>query len=109
MIYTLLQSTVDIRGNLDGLGSGPKFQSDLGTIVTSFIGLAMVVGALGTLLYMILGGVKWITAGGDKGKVEQAREMIMQGVIGLTVLVVAFALFGMVDWWFGLEILSNNN
>lgn len=108
MLHTLLQSTVDIRGNLNSLDSGPKIQTDLGTIITGFIGLAMVIGALATLMYMILGGIKWITAGGDKGKVEQAREMIMQGVIGLTVLVAAFALFGVVDWFFGLEILSQN-
>lgn len=100
------QSTVDIQTNLDLLSNagGPAIQTDLGIIVASFINAALIIGALATLMYLIIGGLRWITAGGDKGKVEKARETILQGVIGLAVLASSWALFLIVQYFFGIDI-----
>jgi hypothetical protein len=46
----------------------------------SFILIAAIVVAL---LYLIWGGIKWITSGGDKANVETARSHIIAAVIGL--------------------------
>lgn len=102
----MLQSVVDIRGELANLSGGPVVQTNLGTIVGSFVGTAITIGAVAALGYMTLGGVNWVTAGGDKGKVEKARERIMQSVVGLAVLAGMWALFSVVQYFFGIRILG---
>ncbi|MCD8526745.1 hypothetical protein LRY65_00845 [Candidatus Woesebacteria bacterium] len=64
---------VNIAQNLQQIGGAP-IQTDLGVLVGSFVGVAILVGALAAFGYMVLGGVQWITSGGDKGKIEKARE-----------------------------------
>lgn len=111
----MLQSVVDIRGNLESMTGGPVIQYNLGTIVGSFIGAAITIGAIAALGYMVLGAVNWVTSGGDKGKVEKARERIFQSIVGLAVLVATWAIFGIVQYFFGVDILGgiggggNNN
>lgn len=67
----------------------------LGALMGNLFRVAIVVGGLALLLMIVWGGISWITAGGDKGKVEEARNRITNGIIGLAILVgtVAIALF----------------
>jgi hypothetical protein len=50
-----------------------------------------VVGALGlvAVLFLIIGGVQYMTAGGDDGKVESATKTIKNALIGLAVIVLS--------------------
>ncbi len=96
---------VNIAENLE-LISGVPIQTDLGVLVGSFIGVAILVGALAAFGYMILGGIQWITAGGDTGKIDKARQKIVQSIVGLAVLASTFAFFMVVQYFFGIDILS---
>jgi hypothetical protein len=106
MMPILLQSTVDIRGSLANLSGGPKFQADLGIVIASFFGLVILIGGLLTFMNLILGGLNYVTAGGDKGKIEKAREKIIQSIIGLAILAAAFAIFAVVQYFFGINIVK---
>lgn len=99
-----LQSVIDIRGNLPASGSA-AVQTDLGVLIASFVGLLILVGAIATLVFMMIGAVQWITAGGDKGKIDSARNKITQAIIGLAIVVSVFALFGVVQYFFGVNIV----
>jgi len=48
------------------------------------------IGAFLAVLYLMFGGVKWITSRGDKVAVESARRHIMASVIGLVIVVGSF-------------------
>lgn len=61
-------------------------------------------GAILAVVYLILGGVRWITSRGDKNGVEAARRQIVAAIIGLIVVAVAFFALNIV---FGL--LGANN
>jgi hypothetical protein len=39
-----------------------------------------------TVLYLVVGGVEIATAGGDQGKIDKAKERIMQSITGLVLL-----------------------
>jgi hypothetical protein len=43
-----------------------------------------------------MGGIEWITSGGDKGKTESARNKITAAVIGLVILAASWAILGLV-------------
>lgn len=105
----MLQGTaqVNIGEKLEELGgAGVPVQTNLGKLIGSFLGVAILVGAIAAFGYMILGGIQWITAGGDTGKIEKARQKIMQSIIGLAVLASMFAIFTVVQYFFGIDILS---
>ncbi len=100
-------SEINIGQELQGLNStGVPIQTNLGTLIGSFLGVMILVGAIGAFLYMVMGGVQWITAGGDTGKIDKARQKIVQSIVGLGVLASTFAIFLVVQYFFGINILA---
>jgi len=53
---------------------------------------AITIGSLAVIVYFLLGAFTWITSGGDKTKVEEARNKITNAIIGLVLLVSSFVL-----------------
>ncbi len=102
-MLSVFQATVDIRGNL---GGGVAGQTDLGVIVAGFLGAAIVIAALLSFGYLVLGGLAWVMSGGDKGKVESAQKKITQAIVGLALVAASYALFQIVQYFFGIQILE---
>ena len=75
----------------------------VGKLVEMGSGAVLVLGTLAVLFYLLMGGFNWITAGGDKGKVETARTMITQAIIGLAILASVFAIFSLLLGFFGIR------
>lgn len=88
------------------VSSRVAINSDLGTFISRVFSAIIIVGGIATFVYMVLGGVQWITAGGEKDKVKDAREKITQAVIGLAVLASAWAVYSLVDYFFGIGIVD---
>lgn len=76
-----------------------------GGYFSSILSGVMVVGALIVFFYLIWGAIEWITAGGDQGKIQKARDKITQSVIGLIVLSSTVALFRVVQMFVGINII----
>lgn len=70
-----------------GLPSG-----DLPTTIASII--RTILGFLGivAVVIVLMGGFKWMTAGGNEDKVKEAKRLITQGIIGLVITLSAFAI-----------------
>jgi len=66
----------------------------------------LLVGVLACLVFLILGAIEWITSGGDKGKLESARNKITNAVIGLVVLAASTAVILLVQQFLGVNFLS---
>ena len=66
---------------------------NISQILSAGISLILIVAGLVAFVYLLLGGIKWITSGGDKGQVEAARNQIIQALIGL---IVVFAAWGII-------------
>ena len=54
-------------------------------IILGFLGIVAVV-------IILLGGFKWMTAGGGEDKVGEAKKLIMAGAIGLIIIIASFAI-----------------
>ncbi len=72
--------------------AGIQQQTDLPTMVGRIINIAL--GFIGILLlaYILFAGFTYMTAGGDAKKVDTATTMIKNAVIGLLIVVAAFAI-----------------
>lgn len=75
-----------------GTAAGVGQQQSLPKIVGSIINVAL--GFIGIVLLVLLlyGGFTWMTAGGEPKKVETAQTTIRNAIIGLIVIVAAFAI-----------------
>lgn len=66
----------------------------------------ILVGGLATLLFLLWGALDWILAGGDEGKVADARKKMTGAVIGLTILAASVAIVQLVGALIGLDLLD---
>jgi hypothetical protein len=66
----------------------------------------VVAGGIAFLIYFLMGGLEWITAGGDKDKISGAQKKITGGLVGLALLVTSFALISLIGTFFGIDLLN---
>jgi hypothetical protein len=76
----------------------------LGKLISGVVGALFVAGFLLAFAMMMLGGIKWITAGGDKTKLETARDEITNSIVGIIVVGASFALTALIANFFGLNL-----
>ena len=80
--------------------------NDMGAVLGFVITIAFIIAILIALFFLIWGGIKWISSGGDKGGVEAARNQIIAAVIGLIIVFLAFFILNLVLGLFGLSLFS---
>jgi len=102
MMYVQDVFAVDLLGGED-ITPSTGYASNLGSVINSVLNFIMVIAALLVLLYLVWGGIEWITSGGDKGKTESARNKITSAVIGLIILASAYAIFLLVINFLGFS------
>lgn len=74
-------------GTATGLGT-----QDLKETITSVVNVLM--GFLGIIavIVILLGGFKWMTAGGGEDKIDEAKKLIGAGIVGLVIILAAYAI-----------------
>lgn len=78
-----------------GLGNeGALFLA--GSTMGKLINLALIVGGLFLLLYLLWGAFDWLTSEGDKEKVSKAQKKITNALIGMLLMVISLTIFGAV-------------
>lgn len=83
-------------------------EAGFGKLMGKILNIVLVVGALIVFMYLLWGGIEWITAGGDATKTAAARTKITQSITGLLVLAASVALFLMVQNFLEFEVLTFN-
>ncbi|MBI4037498.1 hypothetical protein HY382_00455 [Candidatus Curtissbacteria bacterium] len=76
------------------------------TVIRGIIRFILVVAFIIAFIMLLIGGIRWITAGGDEKGVAGARNMITAALIGLVVILVAYAIIRLVEIFFKVEIIS---
>src|SRR3990167_5978780 len=82
-------------------------ETSIGQIVGFLVAFIIVIAFLAALLYIVIGAFQWITSGGDKQKVADARNHIIAAIIGLIVIALSFVIINVVLQALGLGDLRN--
>jgi len=82
------QNMVGNVGNTAGIQGGGGLTQMVGNLINVALGFLGVV----FLVLMLYAGFLWMTAQGDDTKVKKAKDMIFQAIIGLIIIVAAYAL-----------------
>ncbi|MFH0956084.1 MAG: pilin [Candidatus Falkowbacteria bacterium] len=82
--------TDDLKTNIQettGLGERDPRQiaASIINVILGFLGIIAVI-------IILLGGFKWMTAGGNEDKVGEAKKLITAGIIGLVIILGAFSI-----------------
>lgn len=78
--------------------------NNLGAIVGAGIGFLLGLAVIIALFFLVFGGIRWMTSGGDKAKVESARNHIVAALIGLVIAFLAFFILSLALSVFGLSL-----
>lgn len=77
--------------------------SQLFTIISAVLSFIMLIAVLLVLLNIVEAGINWIASGGDKSKIETARNKITQAVIGIIILSASVAIWKIVKDFLGVS------
>ncbi|MFA6918949.1 MAG: hypothetical protein WC244_02440, partial [Patescibacteria group bacterium] len=88
--FALAQSA---SGNLAALGASAGLaNTSLPTLLGNIVRVLLSLLGVAAVLIMLYAGFIWMTAGGDPGKVDKAKRIMVGGVIGLIIIVASFAI-----------------
>lgn len=105
-IFTLLLSVSPVMAQVDlSISKPPNLKIDNpGKLLGGTIGLILIIAALAAFIYLIWGGVEWITSGGDKAGVENAQHKIQAALLGLFIVFAAWAIMLVAGQFLGFDI-----
>ena len=73
----------------NGLGLANQ-NSDPREMAVNIVKYLMTFLGIIAVVIILLGGFKWMTAGGNEDKVDEAKKLIIAGLIGLVIILAAF-------------------
>ncbi|TSC88774.1 MAG: Uncharacterized protein G01um10145_800, partial [Microgenomates group bacterium Gr01-1014_5] len=102
-IPAFAQKEIDLKptGQFTELG-----KLEFADIVSKLIRFALIIAAVVFFFMLLIGGIKWIMSGGDKGKTEEARNQITAALVGLVIVFSAWAIAQLTKALFGIDILN---
>lgn len=115
LFLPLLATTIADLGTLDppsdaynpnpADASGASAAATFELILSNVIGVFTIVGSLYFILVFVTAGINWLSAGGDSGKIQKARDSMINGVLGLLITVASYAVIGLIGSIVGIELL----
>src|SRR3990167_10980371 len=75
-------------------------------IIRGIIQFILIVAFVGAFVMLLIGGIRWILAGGDEKAVAGARGTITAALIGLVIVLVAYAIIRLVEIFFNVNIIT---
>jgi len=86
-----------------GTGEGAQIIAEL---IGRILNLAFMIGGLVLLVMIIVSGIQWMLAGGDKQAVSSAQGRLTSAIIGFIILASAFAIISLIANILNVEFLK---
>ena len=94
--------------NFTGQAGGVLALTKITGAISSIVGFMTIAGSLWFLFQLLFGGYEWISSAGDAKKLTSARQRIMNGFFGLTIVIASWIIIAVVGQFFGFDILVGN-
>jgi len=90
--FAVKAATIDSTLGLNIASSSGLGSQDIRTTIATIINVALSLLGVVVLVIIIYGGFLWMTAGGNDEKVGEAKKWIFGGIIGLVIILSAYAI-----------------
>jgi hypothetical protein len=91
--------SADYKKQLGCPSAGGDRKDSFSPVLQYIAGTVIAISGSVALVFIIIGGIHYMTANGDPGKLKKAKETILYASIGLVIAGLAFAI---VNWVIGL-------
>lgn len=88
------------RGFNNAMDSGTPTGSIMGIIASTMNWLLAILGFIG-IIGFVISGILYLTAAGDEGQIDKAKNAMMYSIIGVIVALLGFVIIQAVDAWLG--------
>ncbi len=75
-------------------------------IIETGLKVILIIAALVSFVFLVIGGIKWITSGGDKEGTAKAQSTITAALIGLVIVFAAWAIIRLLETFFNIKIFT---
>ena len=84
----------DVLTNTENTASDSGLETDVSvpTMVGNVIRIILGISGTAALIIVVIGGVKWMTSGGNETKITSARKLMVSGAIGIVIIAAAYAI-----------------
>ena len=80
----------------------------LASIISTFIGFITIIAGIYFMIQFLIGGFEWMTASGDKSKLQKAQDRLSHSIIGLIIVIAAFGIAAILESVLGINFLLSN-
>jgi len=81
-----------VEGVAQNAGYNPGTEVGLDQRISSFVSIFLSLLGVLFMILMIYGGYNWMTAAGDEQKIDKAKDTIRAAMIGLIIIIAAYAI-----------------
>ena len=87
-------------------GQGDSSLTNMELVISRIIGGLTIIGGIFFVVYFMLASFTWVTAGGDAGKIQKSRDQMVQGVLGLIIIIIAYSVVSAIGTVIGINVLN---
>lgn len=80
--------------------------NSLEIFISHMLGLLTIIGSIFFVVTFFLAALNWISAQGETAKLQKARDQMIQGVVGLVIIIASYGIIGLIGTVVGLNLLS---
>lgn len=84
-------------------GGIPTEAASLGALITFGIKILIFIGFLLAFIYLLIGGINYITSSGEPTKTAAAQKKIIYAIVGLVIIILAFSILTLIERVFTLN------
>jgi hypothetical protein len=85
-------------------GTGLPNDTSISQFIMKIINIALTVAGLIAVLFLIIGGFRYITSAGNEETAESAKKIIINAIIGVVIIILSFVIVRVIS-----NALVNNN
>ena len=99
-----IDTGIGARGPILGANFGINFFTN--NVANFVVSLALFILFTASLIFLIIGGIKWITSGGDKEGTVKAKNTVTYAIIGLALGLLSFVFVNILGTFFNLNLVG---
>lgn len=86
------------------VSGAPTDITGIWSIIQKIMNWVMAIFFLVATVFILMAGFKYLTAGGDSGKIDEAKHMLTYAIVGIAVGLLAFAIPQIVQNFLGVNV-----
>ena len=92
ILNDFFKNTIGSKFGFGSAGSSPATSQTFGQLIATVLQVLLLVAGSIAVVYLVVGGIKYILSRGNEEKVESAKSTMTAAVWGLVIIIMSFAI-----------------